>query len=1488
MKKHFIINLTIIFIFSLFIVNLSHAALAGKITLLEGRVDVLKTGKNTVTLVKAGDPVDAGDIYRAKSDGRAEIKFINGNILKIAPRTRAEIKEALFDGNKSSNVIKLHRGRVQAISSEEFTKKVAAFAEGNRYEVHTPNAVAGIRGSNMIVSYMNMVTGTLFITGRGYQYNPNDPDKEIVNIVAGTISFISSPSGSPTAPRSATEGEIAVQINAMETITTGGDAAGADGDQISGDNMSTGSNMNLQAAVEVKKPEPLPPEPTPVPLPPEPTVMNYTGSIVDGRFYNDDFVGAGNITADMNGSIKDNNTVGIADFKGTYNYNNSRIWSGGFESNTDKDSAKNGVFLGYAGGSWTSWSGNAIGLLVENGNAGFLTTSPSGNSEDGAFTGSGQLVKRFIGATTMVLTEGQTWLDALKDINNVTTETFTITDQGAWSIGDATFSASKHEIENKTIKADLIGGKSIGVIREMLSGSSYNNINHATQSGVYGERVNDSYYSIGSASLADDPSHNKLTMNISNKYMTTLFLGTQSVYYEGAYDALNGPYRMVGIGTKEGAPLSFVSKVAEGRLQGLFGGTDSLWSGSPVSVTYMGQLVSGGGNLDIHACDQGWNSGYWTTLLPGGVLHVNNYETTNYVADPSHPVTQNISSPVSGNYASHGYFTNLLEGTTTFFKDGSDHPTGIEYTYNGGKVVASMQTLEWPNTTPTILSNTISYITSGGGKVLLLQNTYPWDSTRNNDILNQLGVDYDVKTAAEFASLDLSPYSTIIIASDQPQSFYNTMAGNIAKLEDFVGSGMQNVGFARINSYNYSNNTYTTYDGGAYRGFVGGAKVGSEVSGKDIAVYIAPDGSAGYLFSDLAGTVYDNANNMFLLNGNITKKQIKTATETGNILPQDLYNSVSVGNMDGKGAYFEGYFKDAGIMTGQEKDGYTMAIKNNTTHIAQNWGIYAISLYGQFNNPSAVWTGKFGGAGSFGEYYTGAAWAADSGYWLASVDDGTWANGWMGGNAAGTFITHTKLGALGGSVLGIYVEEKSSWELMSLGTWTADPLKFWSSFSSDLKYFDGNTMVNDGSITGALGGAAKSLGNATDKVYAPATALGWYYPGAKKHHIWVSEITSYNYLNNTDTTLDGWGAYKGYATGMNIDNNTVGGIIALYIDPDETYNAGYLGSDDLNGMIHADARMFAMAGGIKRVEMATNIGIAPKDILANIATGAFTSNGNEEFRINNINMGNLYNRPFVYQGENMNIKGLDWGIWYATIGGKYTGINITDSWHADIRHGDNEMFFGQYIVGSKWSDNISEGDTAGSGADLSSGRTWIALGTTMGTFDPNVATFQLVSSGIGISTDKYLSMINDPEGISALQKLNVPCVEVGAVNLAQNSQNDHLFNVAMNNVKFFGNANAEAPKIWATNSVTGNYAGNPLNQTVGLSGGGLNAQFTMKAWNTNNNTWASGIAGAGTLNGAGANAYNGAVQFKGVGAGQINQAAGSFSGTAAGAVRAGN
>ena len=222
MKKYLTISFIISCFIFLFFAGISHAALAGKVTVLQGRVDVLKPGKNVTAPVKAGDIVDVGDIYRAKSDGRAEITFLNGNVLKIAPNSRAEIQEAMFEGDRNISVIKLYRGRVQASSSPEFVKKVAAFAEGNKFEVHTPNAVAGIRGSTMIVSFIQGTTGTLFVNGTGYQFNPNDPQRRIVVIVGGTISFVSTVTGSATPPRAATPGEMAILSNAIASVGPSG------------------------------------------------------------------------------------------------------------------------------------------------------------------------------------------------------------------------------------------------------------------------------------------------------------------------------------------------------------------------------------------------------------------------------------------------------------------------------------------------------------------------------------------------------------------------------------------------------------------------------------------------------------------------------------------------------------------------------------------------------------------------------------------------------------------------------------------------------------------------------------------------------------------------------------------------------------------------------------------------------------------------------------------------------------------------------------------------------------------------------------------------------------------------------------------------------------------------------------------------------------------------------------------------------------------
>jgi len=227
-------------------VNPAIAALAGKVVLVEGRVDVLKQGANTATPVKQGDPVNVGDIYRAKSDGKAEIIFFNNNTVKIAPKSRVEIKEYMVEGNKTSNIIKLHRGRVQVTSSEEFVKKVAAFAESNKFEVHTRNAVAGIRGSSMVVSFMQGITSALLVSGIGYQYNPSDPNKATITLTKGTISFVLTVTSSPTPARQATENEISVQIRAVTPTT--GTSGGTNGGGTSGTGTITGGGDVIFAA----------------------------------------------------------------------------------------------------------------------------------------------------------------------------------------------------------------------------------------------------------------------------------------------------------------------------------------------------------------------------------------------------------------------------------------------------------------------------------------------------------------------------------------------------------------------------------------------------------------------------------------------------------------------------------------------------------------------------------------------------------------------------------------------------------------------------------------------------------------------------------------------------------------------------------------------------------------------------------------------------------------------------------------------------------------------------------------------------------------------------------------------------------------------------------------------------------------------------------------------------------------------------------------
>jgi hypothetical protein len=254
-------------------VSLAHSSFAvaapvGKVTHVEGRVDVLKTGRQAVVKVARGDDVDVGDVFRTKTHSSAEILFSNQNVLRIDPATRVEINQYYIEGDKSSQVMKLQRGKVQAVSGEEFIKRVSSAIEGNKFEVHTPNAVAGIRGSHMIVSYTRLTTSLIFRTGKGYFFNPLFPERA-VNITGGLMSFIVGHNGIPTPPRTANE-----------TYLGGSDVASAlmSGDSGPPNMLIMNTPLNLlyiftQQPMSIPANQPVENEtPTPPPAPPPPGI----------------------------------------------------------------------------------------------------------------------------------------------------------------------------------------------------------------------------------------------------------------------------------------------------------------------------------------------------------------------------------------------------------------------------------------------------------------------------------------------------------------------------------------------------------------------------------------------------------------------------------------------------------------------------------------------------------------------------------------------------------------------------------------------------------------------------------------------------------------------------------------------------------------------------------------------------------------------------------------------------------------------------------------------------------------------------------------------------------------------------------------------------------------------------------------------------------------------------------------------------------------
>ncbi|MGO9613635.1 MAG: FecR domain-containing protein [Dissulfurispiraceae bacterium] len=252
----------------------------GKFSSIEGSVDSLRDGKLPAVPAKVGDLVFERDVIRTRSASRAEIGFKDGNTLRIAQRSRINISEYMTSEHSSREIIQLQRGKVEAIVDKNNAKRISLSKDAHFFEIRTPNAVAGVRGTDFFVSSdMNVTVVLVKKEGNVCVYNTNNPEK----VVCLPPDYITTVTGEnpPAAMRPATdtdfkwfETDIGSEFNPSPLGGTNTNIGGIEPtDVITTDTPHTMRDVPLSIPYSVTNPQTLtPPTPTPpTPTPPTPT-----------------------------------------------------------------------------------------------------------------------------------------------------------------------------------------------------------------------------------------------------------------------------------------------------------------------------------------------------------------------------------------------------------------------------------------------------------------------------------------------------------------------------------------------------------------------------------------------------------------------------------------------------------------------------------------------------------------------------------------------------------------------------------------------------------------------------------------------------------------------------------------------------------------------------------------------------------------------------------------------------------------------------------------------------------------------------------------------------------------------------------------------------------------------------------------------------------------------------------------------------------------
>ncbi|MBN1663668.1 MAG: FecR domain-containing protein [Deltaproteobacteria bacterium] len=1480
------------------------AAPIGKVVYLEGAADVTLTNGKIIPL-RLSDPVNVGEVLRTKSGAKAEVVFTDGNTLWLAEKTRLRISQYQNVAGKKS-FFDLFRGKARIV--------INALAGKSTFEIHTPTAICGVRGTIIIGYFSNGLSGFAFERGQGYGYNRRTPG-QIVEIGTGQVMEVATASSRPVVRR-ATVNEINQHLEDTSATDARGQAP-ADKETVTSTPPEPTPRIpaatlwpTMQAQPALPTPPVSPPatepphEPEPVPAVSVETDIVSPTKEKAATFYLSSPSATGPVTFEysLNGASWQavaGNTLTLTDSSVMAGPNNILFRAKDPHGNvTDPDD--------YSGTSWTVYALDVVvnAVLPANSNTTVFTL----NSNTTAVTfeyqinNSGQWIP--VAGNTLELTApavvlgGNSILFRAKDLYGNVSD---VIDQVSWTVSDL-FKPVALDGSTGALSATL-PGQTQGVIHLTAGQTAVPFL-----TGVSGTLFDGSIYN---GFLAGMPgSWRGLFTAIYKKDSSIGLLSStdlnDAAYSGGVLNASGTLARTAGY-TASGAfrlfpdlPVLILENLAIGEG----------FSNSVINEAVWGYETSTGGILGI-----------WGVLTEGGTYGNTTAENSkdiylyHYRYSPPYMSAQDIDHFIYGNVA----ITDDLQGHTTV--SGADSVYYLDRRHLGTLSLEYRGVYHTPQAEGGYLYDAIG---TGVYKLAPLAWSGDWGAgvpdfsmlSSNSlyghryDPVSQVSnmeiIAHDMGLMGGLSPFWTGPSHFVAIGNLMAEDRITPVSG-----AGYLGPCLWNTSIdARSVAGNMLNGVYIP--DADFTGVTGGIWKDGLMTGKAYAIYKTAAGQAGWLTGAVDG-FYKNDNNigMWKAEGDLTPTPSMIPLPEG-VTQADLevfHENTSQGALGGTFAGSQGTirsnnnvmqaaFYGKGIYTHYEESGAYDLDKV----VPLPWGIY--SLMAAYNNyfsgkPAGAtsWTAKVGGMGD-------NPWNGRFVY-LADIA-GTWAaDETISGQLTGRYMTPLYAGELSGPFYGIYEEVSDSdipngsggWIGQSVGAWQGQSLAFVSDIHIQAFNDDGYAEGNLDMLLGGVG----SLWTGGD---VQATGMGAF---NGEGDLWLAHFYSNNFKNNTFTTYDAApGAYFGFI-GLSVDRleKAGGDLIALYRD-----NAGRVGylSGSLNGTADASLGLFEVDGLINRLDMAA----APAELTAANLYDRITDTGYRHFAFPE-NALEQITVSFLAESEAW-ITGMPaWGIWkYRAEGSIHREGDAWQppaSWSFNAAANENEIHWNRYDE-VQWALDAAtmSGHIAGAKVDWANATTALIGGGFKGAFNPVDATWKAIAQGAMMDAATFLAKIDAIKGDSAAllafyKATGIPCFQVGATDLrgsgevaggvidlgSANDASKGIFNAT-----FFAPSTGAQPRVWASGTVSGSYSGAPEAGFVALTGyapgttgagNGIAADFNIRQFGA---TWGAIIDGGAPANSLtapqGGYAAHSAITFQGGAAGTVDAAAGTFTGTAAGIV----